>query len=67
MTSQREKTNERKEKSSAVTFCSFHAMVLSVIYYNTRAGQNEIYLLHTSKVLKHANEKLLCDRTHKNQ
>ncbi len=35
-----------------MTFCSFHAMASSVIYYNTHARQSEIFLFYTSKVLK---------------
>ena len=41
-----------------MTFCSFQAMASSVIYYSTHARQNEIYLFYTSKVLKHASEKM---------
>ena len=37
--------------SSAVTFCSFHAMASTVIYYSIYARQNEIYLFNTSNVL----------------
>ena len=36
--------------SSAVTFCSFHAMASSVIYYSTYAPQNETYLFYTSSI-----------------
>ena len=43
--------NVDETKSSAVTFCSFHAMTSSVIYYRTHAPQNEIYLFYTSILL----------------
>ncbi len=39
------------ESLSAVTFCSFHAMASSVIYYSIYARQNQTYLFYTSKVL----------------
>ena len=34
-----------------MTFCSFHAVASSVIYYSTHARENEIYLFYTSKLL----------------
>ena len=38
--------------SSAVTFCSSHAMASSVIYYSTEAQKSEIYLFYIIKLAK---------------
>ena len=39
-------------KSSAVTFCSSHAMTSSVIYYSTEPEKNEIFLFYIIKKFK---------------
>ena len=53
----RQITAYSETKSSAVTFCSFHAMASSVIYYSTHARQNEIKsALKNYMFLAHAQE-----------
>ena len=41
-----EQKSAHETQSSAVTFCSSHAMASSVIYYSTDAQKNEIYLFY---------------------
>ena len=47
-------TQSSIEQSSAVTFCSSHAMASSVIYYSTEAQKNEIYLFYIIVGKNHA-------------
>ena len=41
-----EQKSTHETQSSAVTFCSSHAMASSVIYYSTEAQKNEVYLFY---------------------
>ncbi len=52
------RTKKYETRSSAVTFCSFHAMASSLMYYSTYAQQNEIYWFYISKEIKIALKKL---------
>ena len=53
MTSERVKNKKvgHETKSSAVTFCSLHALASSVYYYSTYVRKNVIYLFYTSILL----------------
>ena len=41
-----EQKSTHETQSSALTFCSSHAMASSVIYYSTEAQKNEVYLFY---------------------